>query len=208
MGARRLTLPPHACGLATRCRHPGELQARQVFNYSTAAPFATGSGWLAWALIGLAAAPLVVGATAVGITLAGYDSATSGSHGTVDSVAGMITMTGPTYASLLAVTGVLAPLLEEAVFRGFLLTSLTKRLPTWAAVMASAACFATAHLSLRDAPVLFTLGCLLGFLYVRSRNLWTPMIVHGAWNSSVLTLLFVLTASGVDVTKLIREGGL
>ena len=34
------------------------------------------------------------------------------------------------FLSLLTVTSVLAPLLEEVVFRGFLLASLTKWLPT------------------------------------------------------------------------------
>ena len=38
-------------------------------------------------------------------------------QGTVDGVAGMLTMDGWTYASLVAVAGVLAPLLEETVFR-------------------------------------------------------------------------------------------
>lgn len=103
--------------------------------------------------------------------------------------------------------GVLAPLLEETLFRGFLLTSLTKIMPTWAAVIASSAAFGIAHLSIRDLPVLFALGCWLGAIYCRSRNLLTPMLVHGAWNSTVLTLLFWLTANGVDVEKLIKEGG-
>ncbi len=44
----------------------------------------------------------------------------------MDGVASMIQMDGPTYLSLLSVTGLMAPLLEETVFRGFLLTSLTK----------------------------------------------------------------------------------
>jgi hypothetical protein len=110
----------------------------------------------------------------------------------------------PAFLPLLS-AGVLAPLLEESVFRGFLLTSLTKRMPVWAAVLGSSAAFAVAHLSVRDAPVLFALGCLLGFLYVRSRNLLTPMLVHGVWNSAVLTLLFVLTASGVDIQQALQE---
>jgi membrane protease YdiL (CAAX protease family) len=103
---------------------------------------------------------------------------------------------------------VLAPLLEETLFRGFLLTSLTKFMSTPAAIFASSLAFGVAHLSLRDLPVLVALGCLLGALYVRSRNLLTPMLVHGVWNSSVLTLLFALTAAGVDVQQLLREGGL
>ncbi len=53
-------------------------------------------------------------------------------------------------------------------------------------------------------PQLTALGILLGFSYVRSRNLATPMFIHGAWNGMVLTILFMLTSMGVDVDKLIH----
>ena len=56
----------------------------------------------------------------------------------MDAVARIISINTPTYLSLLTVTAVLAPLLEETVFRGFLLTSLTKFMPTPAAVVLSA----------------------------------------------------------------------
>ncbi len=95
---------------------------------------------------------------------------------------------------------------QETVFRGFLLTSLTRFMPTWAAVLASSVGFGVAHLSARDLPVLSALGVLLGFSYVRSRNLLTPIIIHGAWNSGVLTLLFWLTSEGVDVTSMLQVG--
>jgi len=55
----------------------------------------------------------------------------------VDAVARIIRINTPTYLSLFTVTAVLAPLLEETVFRGFLLTSLTKYMPTPAAVVVS-----------------------------------------------------------------------
>ena len=49
-----------------------------------------------------------------------------GGSGTVDAVSQLISLNSPTYLSLMTTTAVLAPLLEETVFRGFLLTSLTK----------------------------------------------------------------------------------
>jgi membrane protease YdiL (CAAX protease family) len=54
-------------------------------------------------------------------------------------------------ASLL-LTAVLAPLLEETVFRGFLLTSLTKFMPTSAAVLVSSLAFGLIHFAPRDFP--------------------------------------------------------
>lgn len=154
-----------------------------------------------------------------------------GGRGTADGVAAIIALDLPTYLSLFSVTAILAPLLEEIVFRGFLLTTLTRWLPTpvaivvracfarWppcallgncqehshnpAAAQASATAFGCAHLSLRDLPQLIALGCLLGVTYTRSRNLLTPMLIHGAWNGTVLTVLYVLISNGIDVQKLL-----
>jgi len=96
----------HAVICTFCCRYPpGDLQQRQLFNYGISNPFKRGSGWLAWGLIGVAAAPLVVGAAAVALTAVGYESVVAGGRGTVDGVAGMISMDGPTYVRLLAVTG-------------------------------------------------------------------------------------------------------
>lgn len=177
---------------------------RGLFDYSPAGPFAAPRGWAAWGLLGIALSPVVVGSVAALLSATGYEEGVGG-QGTVDGVATMIELDLPTYVYLLAVTGVLAPVLEETVFRGFLLTSLTKFMPTWAAVVASSVAFGLAHLSARDLPVLSGLGMLLGFSYVRSRNLLTPILIHGAWNSGVLSLLFYLAAQGVDVQELLGE---
>lgn len=178
--------------------------ARDLFVYSPARPFAPPRGWAAWAVGGVALSPLVVGSVALLLSATGYEDSVGG-QGTVDGVATMIDLDLPTYLYLLSVTGVLAPILEETVFRGFLLASLTKFMPTWAAVVASSVGFGLAHLSARDLPVLSALGMLLGFSYVRSRNLLTPIVIHGAWNSGVLTLLFYLASQGVDVQQLLGE---
>lgn len=53
------------------------------------------------------------------------------------------------------------------MFRGFLLPSLTRFMPTWAALGVSSFAFGAAHMSARDLPVLCTLGLLLGTTYVR-----------------------------------------
>lgn len=169
-----------------------------------------GGGWLSWALLGAAASPFVIGAAASAAAALGELSggATSSGRGTADAVAGLLDASSgrvdvPTLASLLVVTAVLAPVLEETVFRGFLLPSLTKIMPVPAAVVVSAAAFATAHLSARDFPQLFAFGILLGFVYVRSRNLLSTMVVHGAWNGGVLLLLAALASAGIDLEKLL-----
>lgn len=85
-----------------------------------------------------------------------------------------------------------APFFEELIFRGFLLTSLTRYLPVWGAIVASALLFAIAHLSLSEVLPLAVLGTALGFVYTRSRNLLAPMLLHSLWNSATMLSLFLL----------------
>lgn len=87
---------------------------------------------------------------------------------------------------------VAAPIFEEALFRGFLLPSLTRYLPLWGAIVVSSLIFAVAHLSLSEVLPLTILGMVLGFVYSRSRNLLSSMLLHGLWNSGTLLSLIVL----------------
>ena len=87
---------------------------------------------------------------------------------------------------------VAAPLFEEALFRGFLLPSLTRYLSAGWSIVVSAVIFAAAHLSLSEVLPLTVLGAVLGFVYVRSRTLISPMVLHSAWNSATMLGLFVL----------------
>ena len=88
-----------------------------------------------------------------------------------------------------------APVFEEIMFRGFLLPSLTRYLPVWGAIIVSALIFSFAHLSLAEVSSLATLGIILGFVYTRSRNLLSSILIHSLWNSGTLLSLFVLGSS-------------
>lgn len=89
-----------------------------------------------------------------------------------------------------------APIFEEIMFRGFLLPSLTRYLPVWGAVPVSGLIFAAAHLNISEVLPLTALGTVLGFVYARSGNLLSSMLLHSLWNSGTLLTLFVL-GSGV-----------
>lgn len=90
---------------------------------------------------------------------------------------------------------VAAPLFEEFLFRGFLLPSLTRYVPVWAAIGLSGLLFGVAHLSLSEIIPLTTLGIILGVVYTRTRNLLASMLLHSLWNSSTLVSLFILGSS-------------
>eukprot|EP00879_Flechtneria_rotunda_P030463 GHRR01033099.1.p1 GENE.GHRR01033099.1~~GHRR01033099.1.p1 ORF type:complete len:156 (+),score=51.88 GHRR01033099.1:202-669(+) len=87
------------------CRFNPGVKEQQLFSFNLSQPFQKGRGWLAWALLGIAGAPLVVGATAAALSAISYETVTSGGRGTADGVAGMISMDTVTYVKLLIVTG-------------------------------------------------------------------------------------------------------
>lgn len=90
-----------------------------------------------------------------------------------------------------------APFFEEVIFRGFLLPSLSRYVPVWGAILLSGLLFAMAHLNISEVLPLTVLGIVLGFIYVRSGNLLSSMIVHALWNSGTLMSLFIL-GSGLN----------
>jgi len=94
--------------------------------------------------------------------------------------------------NLFVCTCLLAPLLEETVFRGFMLPSLTKWMPTWAALGVTTLCFAFIHQhNTGDTVQLTGVGLVAGLSYLKTRNLATPMMVHCLFNFTVLTLYFI-----------------
>ena len=87
---------------------------------------------------------------------------------------------------------VLAPLFEEMLFRGVLLPVLARRLGALPAVLASAALFALAHLSLTELVPLLVLGIGLGWLRWRSGRLGASVLMHSLWNGLTFVNLLVL----------------
>ncbi|MBD2178699.1 CPBP family intramembrane metalloprotease [Pseudanabaena sp. FACHB-1998] len=85
-----------------------------------------------------------------------------------------------------------APFFEEYLFRGFLLPSLTKSLPVWGAISLSGFLFALAHLNIADIIPLTVLGMVMGFVYWRSGNLLSSMLLHCLWNSGSFFALIAL----------------
>ncbi len=97
---------------------------------------------------------------------------------------------------------VLAPVLEEIIFRGLLQTALLEFLGwrhRWPAVICAAAAFAAVHVSLVPwfvMPGLFVLGVVLGWLYERTGSLWPCFVVHAGFNSfNTLVAMMMTTAA-------------
>ncbi|KAK9840862.1 hypothetical protein WJX84_005006 [Apatococcus fuscideae] len=76
-----------------------------------------------------------------------------------------------------------APFWEELMFRGFLLPSLAKLIPLPGAILLSSAFFALIHFSVQRFLPLLLLGVIFGLVFVGSRNLAAPIVLHALYNT-------------------------
>ena len=83
---------------------------------------------------------------------------------------------------------VMAPLLEEMLFRGVVLRGFLARYPRWPAIVGSALLFGVAHLNVYQFLVGLVMGTLLGWLYERSRSLLPCVALHAAYNLGWLAI--------------------
>ncbi len=76
-----------------------------------------------------------------------------------------------------------APITEEAFFRGFIIGGLRKRFGAIASLLISAVFFALVHPPLTIFPVIFMLGLMLGALLLQTGSLWPAIFLHMAFNT-------------------------
>ncbi|KAJ9550178.1 hypothetical protein OSB04_014223 [Centaurea solstitialis] len=82
------------------------------------------------------------------------------------------------------------PLLEETVYRGFLLTSLASRMEWQKAVVVSSVVFSATHLSIDNFLQLCVIGVVLGCSYCWSGTLISPFVIHSLYNTLILVITF------------------
>lgn len=88
------------------------------------------------------------------------------------------------------VVGLLAPLVEEMVFRGAILRSLLQWKPNpWVGIAISALLFAVVHMNPAQMPHAFLVGLLLGWMYWRTDSI-VPGVVYHWVNNTVAYILY------------------
>jgi membrane protease YdiL (CAAX protease family) len=79
-----------------------------------------------------------------------------------------------------------APFVEELLFRGVVFGWMRGRMPVGFAVVGSALVFASAHILYLQwtlLPPVFALGCVLALAYHYSRSLWPGIVIHASINT-------------------------
>jgi uncharacterized protein len=90
--------------------------------------------------------------------------------------------------AIAAAAAVLAPLCEEAAFRGYVQSALLTRFGPAAAIASSALLFAAMHLDPVRFPAVLALGLLFGWLAWRAGSLWPAVAAHAANNGIAAAL--------------------
>ena len=99
-----------------------------------------------------------------------------------------IPQTLPNQILLFAAVAVIAPLLEEILFRGLLQNALSKRLPVWAAIALSALVFGAMHMDFYAMPPLLLMGVIFGVIYHLTGSLRITIVLHMINNAAALAL--------------------
>jgi membrane protease YdiL (CAAX protease family) len=83
-----------------------------------------------------------------------------------------------------------APILEELLFRGLFQTMLRSFLvKPWPAIIASSVLFAAIHQNVGHWPALFVLAMCLGYAYEKSGSLLRPIFIHALFNGITIAVV-------------------
>lgn len=84
----------------------------------------------------------------------------------------------------------LAPIAEEAFFRGYVFGVCLGHKGAWRAYLFSAGLFAAVHFNLPALLPIFTIGLGFAFVYARTRSLVPSIVAHGLNNGLAMSVLF------------------
>ena len=98
----------------------------------------------------------------------------------------------PTDMRVFAFLCLTAGVVEELLYRGFLLWYLSAAIPLWAAVLVSSVVFGIGHVYQGWTGALQTgaMALVMAGLYVLAGSLWAPMLLHGAVNYLQVRMMY------------------
>jgi len=88
----------------------------------------------------------------------------------------------------LVLAGILAPLVEETLFRGVIFGSLQAYFGKWTSAVLSAAVFSALHFQAYGFFPRFVLGMVLAYLYIKYKSLYPAIALH-ALNNIIATVI-------------------
>ena len=90
----------------------------------------------------------------------------------------------------------IAPVVEEMLFRGVILRSFLNQYSRSSAIFGSALIFGIAHMNVYQFFAGLGTGIVLGWLYECTQSLWPCILFHASYNSAITWLYFVDSEAG------------
>lgn len=97
-------------------------------------------------------------------------------------------MLGETTMLSVLATAIFAPLSEELIFRGMMISRLRRALPAWAAALIPSVIFGLIHGQIILISYAFLLGLFLSYIRIRARSTAASALLHAAFNGSSFLL--------------------
>ena len=92
---------------------------------------------------------------------------------------------------VLIATAVIAPLVEEFCFRGFMYNGYRQDKIRFSAVIVSALAFAFMHMNVNQAAYAFIVGIAFALIYEATGSLWSSVICHGLFNAESVIFMYL-----------------
>lgn len=100
---------------------------------------------------------------------------------------------------------VLAPVMEEVLFRGILLESVRSKHSAGRAIVVSALMFGVIHFIPQQVVNAFVIGLILGYIYVRTESLWPVIVIHALNNAMAYVIMQWSDGANITVRSLIEN---
>lgn len=112
----------------------------------------------------------------------------------------MITRLNQKGISILLMTVVFAPVLEELLVRGIILEGFLRNYSPGKAIFFSSLIFGILHFNLIQFVGAFIIGLFIGWVYYKTRNLILPVLIHFVNNLLSYILVYISDSNPLDIT--------
>jgi membrane protease YdiL (CAAX protease family) len=112
----------------------------------------------------------------------------------VNQMIDAISKTPLNHVLLFVTIAIVAPVLEEILFRGYLQSALMHRMKPWLAILLASSLFGIVHMQPLAFPVLTVLGAVFGYLYYKTGSLKVNILLHILNNG----VAYILMATGLS----------
>lgn len=101
-------------------------------------------------------------------------------------------------ALFILIPAIIAPILEEIIFRKIVFGTFYKRMNFIFAALLSALIFAAVHWDFSHLLMYTAMGLVFAFLYVRTKRILVPIIVHAGMNTMVVLAQYGLSPEEIE----------